>query len=73
VKLKKANFLPFLSKGMHRASSLYRVFTLQYLHYVNACALRLEEFNETIVALRTSLLIHFVYPYERKITIVYYA
>jgi hypothetical protein len=25
------------------------------------------EFNETLVALRTPLLIHFVYPYERKV------
>jgi hypothetical protein len=30
-------------------------------------------FNETLVALRTPLLNHFIYPYERKITILCYA
>jgi hypothetical protein len=63
VKLKKTNFLPFLKQRQAPCILLEYDFALQYLHYV----------NETIVALRTPLLIHFIYPYETKITIVCYA
>jgi hypothetical protein len=36
----EANLSPSFNQGKHRAYSLYRVFALQYLHYVNDCALK---------------------------------
>jgi hypothetical protein len=48
-------------------------FSLYNCFYVLDCALKLQEFNETLVAVRTPLQAHFVYPYERKNAIVCYA
>jgi hypothetical protein len=42
----EANSYFLLDQGKHRASSLYRGFALQYLHYVNDCALMHRNFME---------------------------
>jgi hypothetical protein len=69
----KSNLSSSFDQGKHQAYPSLRLLLLKVLLYVLDCALNCKRCNETVVALRTPLIIYFFYTYERKITAVCYA